>query len=284
MLFVGCHTGDQVTHTWRIPPIDTPVVQIDIDGAELGRSYPDTLGLMGDPKATLQKLVAAIGRPSRDSAYADRAAGIVATWRETMAPLFASGEAPIRVERLCAEITRALPQDGILVADTGYSGIWSSTCIEMNGAGQQYLRAAGSLGWSFPASLGAKCAGRRAQGGLLHRRRRALLPSAGAGDRPAARHRRRSGGQQQFRLSARAGRAPAASRATGRATRASSCCSAQPISPTWRAISACGASAWSSPTEIAPALRDALAADETVVVDVATALEPRAPEPWTPPA
>ena len=44
------------------------------------------------------------------------------------------------------------------MADTGYSGIWSSTCIEMNGAGQQYLRAAGSLGWSFPASLGAKCA------------------------------------------------------------------------------------------------------------------------------
>ena len=24
VLFVGCHTGDQVTHTWRIPPLDTP--------------------------------------------------------------------------------------------------------------------------------------------------------------------------------------------------------------------------------------------------------------------
>ena len=23
VLFVGCHTGDQVTHTWRIPPLDT---------------------------------------------------------------------------------------------------------------------------------------------------------------------------------------------------------------------------------------------------------------------
>ena len=31
VLFVGCHTGDQVTHTWRIPPLDTEVVQIDID-------------------------------------------------------------------------------------------------------------------------------------------------------------------------------------------------------------------------------------------------------------
>jgi len=31
-------------------------------------------------------------------------------------------------------------------------------------------------------------------------------------------------------------------------------------------------------------LREALAADETVVVDVVTDLEPRAPVPWVPPA
>ena len=42
VLFVGCHTGDQVTHTWRIPPIDTQVVQIDIDPLELGRSATGT--------------------------------------------------------------------------------------------------------------------------------------------------------------------------------------------------------------------------------------------------
>ena len=49
------------------------------------------------------------------------------------------------VERLCAEVTRALPSDGILVADTGYSGIWTGTMVELNGAEQTYLRAAGSL-------------------------------------------------------------------------------------------------------------------------------------------
>ena len=36
------------------------------------------------------------------------------------------------------------------------------------------------------------------------------------------------------------------------------------------------------PEEIAPALRDALASDETVVVDVATDIDARAPEPWLP--
>ena len=90
--------------------------------------------------------------------FADEAAGLMAAWRAEMAPLFGSSRSPVQVERLCAEIGRALPEDGILVADTGYSGIWTGTCIDLNGAGQTYLRAAGSLGWSFPAALGAKLA------------------------------------------------------------------------------------------------------------------------------
>ena len=36
------------------------------------------------------------------------------------------------------------------------------------------------------------------------------------------------------------------------------------------------------PSQIQPALKDALASDETVVVDVATDIDCRAPEPWLP--
>src|SRR5712672_1538181 len=158
VFFVGCDTGDQVTLNWTVPPRDTKIVQIDADPLEIGRSYPNTTGLVGDPKATLARLNQVIGRPARDAGFAEEAASIVADWRATMTPLCENATAPIRVERLCAEITRALPSDAVLVADTGYSGIWTGTMIELNGAGQTYLRAAGSLGWSFPASLGAKCA------------------------------------------------------------------------------------------------------------------------------
>ena len=36
--------------------------------------------------------------------------------------------------------------------------MWSGMMIELTRPGQRYLRAAGSLGWAFPAALGAKCA------------------------------------------------------------------------------------------------------------------------------
>ena len=87
-----------------------------------------------------------VGRPTRDHDFAEDAARIVVDWRASMAPLVEKDTAPITVERLCTEVTHALPVDGVLVADTGYSGIWTGTMIEMNGAGQTYLRAAGSLG------------------------------------------------------------------------------------------------------------------------------------------
>jgi thiamine pyrophosphate-dependent acetolactate synthase large subunit-like protein len=116
-------------------------VQIEADPLDIGRSYPNTTGLVGDPKATVARLVHLVGRPPRDHGFAEDAARIVAAWRASMAPLVAKETAPITVERLCAEVTRALPADGVLVADTGYAGIWTGTMIELNGAGQTYLRA-----------------------------------------------------------------------------------------------------------------------------------------------
>ena len=137
-----------------------------------------------------------------------RATAVLPTRRRGSSPIGArawrrsstKNTAPIAVERLCAEITKALPPDGVLVADTGYSGIWTGTMIDLNGAGQTYLRAAGSLGWAFPASLGAQCAAGNAQGRLLHRRWRVLLSPRRVGvgaalpDPGGHRH------QQQFRL------------------------------------------------------------------------------------
>jgi acetolactate synthase I/II/III large subunit len=284
VLFVGCHTGDQVTHTWRIPKLETEVVQIDIDPLELGRSYKNTLGLMGDPKATLAKLLAALGAAgsrARDASFADRAAGIVAAWREERAPTLASNASPILPDRLCAEITRALPEDGILVADTGYSGIWTSTLIELNGAGQTYLRAAGSLGWSFPASLGAKCAAPNRKvicwsgDGAIYYHLTELETARRRGIAVVLVINNNSGfGQGWPNMQRQQGNMPGDVSELGR------------FGPTNFAdvahVFGLRGIRVEQASQIAPALKDALASDETVVVDVATDIDARAPAPWLP--
>ena len=282
VLFIGCDTGDQVTLNWQIPPLATPIVQIDADPHEIGRSYPNTTGVVGDPKVTVARLNQIIGRPVRDSGFAEEAARIVADWRASMVPLIERNSAPITVERLCAEITRALPADGVLVADTGYSGIWTGTMIDLNGAGQTYLRAAGSLGWAFPAALGAQCAaGPRkvicftGDGGFyyhlaeLETARRYRIPSvtvinnnSGFGQNLTGVHRlsgnRPGRGEELIRFGPTDFTKVAASFGV-------------------RGIRV------EQPGEIASVLATALAADEPIVVDVVTDLEPRAPEAWSPP-
>jgi thiamine pyrophosphate-dependent acetolactate synthase large subunit-like protein len=282
VLFVGCDTGDQVTLNWRVPACDTVVVQIDADPTEIGRSYPNTTGVLGDPKATLARLAQVIGHPARDTGFAEEAARIVGDWRATMAPLLDSDTAPPRVERLCAEVTRALPPDGVLVADTGYSGIWTGTMIELNAAGQTYLRAAGSLGWSFPASLGAKCAaGGRAvlcftgDGGFYYHLAE-LETARRCGIAITVVVNNNSGfGQNLTGVRRIAGNRPGRGEELVRFGPTDFTAVARSFGV--RGIRVERADA------IAPALREALRADAPVVVDVVTDIEPRAPEPWAPP-
>ncbi len=281
VFFIGCETGDQVTHTWRIPAIDTPCVQIDLDPAEIGRSYPNTTGAMGDPKATLAKLLVALGKPTRDTAFADRAAGIMAAWRESRAPLLASNAVPIYPDRLCAEITRALPHDGILVADTGYSSIWTSSLVELNGAGQTYLRAAGSLGWSFPAALGAKCAAPHRKvvcwsgDGAIYYHLTELETAKRRGIAITLIINNNSGfGQGWPNIQRQQGNKLGDVRELVR------------FGPTnfadvARMFGLRGIRV-EDPSQLAPALKEAMASDETVIVDVATDIDCRAPEPWLP--
>ena len=73
-----------------------------------------------------------------------------------MEPLRNSDAVPIRPERLCKEISETLPSNGIVVADTGYSGIWTGTMINLNQPGQSFIRAAGISGMGFSRCTGSK--------------------------------------------------------------------------------------------------------------------------------
>ncbi len=158
VIYIGSNTGDQVTHSWRVPAIGTAVVQIDINPSEIGRSYPGTIGVVGDAKKALAKLIELLEPRPVNEHWLQRFQSLVDTWRNDIKPLRESNAIPIRPERLCKELTDVLPDNAILVADTGYSAIWTATMLHLTHHKQTYLRAAGSLGWAFPAALGAKCA------------------------------------------------------------------------------------------------------------------------------
>jgi acetolactate synthase-1/2/3 large subunit len=158
VIFIGTRTGGMTTADWRVPPAGTPVVQIDLDPRELGRSYPVRAAAQGDAKAALARLSEVCAPRAERAGWCERTASYVEDWHGGLAELMASDAVPIRTERLCRELTEHLPSDAILVSDTGHAGIWTGAMIDLKHPEQNYIRCAGSLGWGFPAALGAKCA------------------------------------------------------------------------------------------------------------------------------
>ena len=163
VFFVGSHAGGQITNDWRLPRPGTRVLQLDINPAELGRSFPLTAGMQCDARTGLRQLLETAESPSPQNSEArvlwlHRTQELVQEWHQSVAALSASNEIPLRPERLCADLTRLLPNDAVLVSDTGHSGVWTGTMIDLRSPEHSYIRCAGSLGWGLPAAIGAKCA------------------------------------------------------------------------------------------------------------------------------
>jgi len=158
VFFIGSHTGGQVTNGWQIPKIGTPAIQLDIDPRELGRNYPNVVSLCGDAKVTLQRLIEAAGNAQpRRAEWLEQVRGYVADYWAESDPLRGSDAVPMRPERIARELGDWLPVDATLVCDTFHAAIWTAQMSRLR-AGQHYLRCGGSLGWAFPATLGAKAA------------------------------------------------------------------------------------------------------------------------------
>jgi acetolactate synthase I/II/III large subunit len=158
--FVGSETGGMTTDFWTVPPIGTSAIQIDINPEVLGRNYPLKAAVFGDAKKTLARMLEHADRTTakRRLAWNELARSICREYYEKYRPLFQSDAVPIRPERICHELTNHLPDDSIVLVDTGHAGMWMGGMFDVKGSKQRYIRSAGHLGWAFPAGIGAKCA------------------------------------------------------------------------------------------------------------------------------
>src|SRR6202453_4665005 len=158
--FVGSETGGMTTHFWAVPQIGTRAIQIDIEPEALGRNYPLAAAVNGDAKVTLTRMLEGADRGSAKAraAWVAEAQKLCGDWREKYKSAFYSDAVPIRPERLCHELSRHVPDNAIVVVDTGHAGMWMGGMFDLTSPRQSYMRSAGHLGWAFPAGLGAKCA------------------------------------------------------------------------------------------------------------------------------
>ncbi len=158
--FIGTETGGMTTHFWAVPKIGTPAIQIDIEAESLGRNYPLQASVLGDAKAVLAVMLAQADKTSaaKRVTWIEEIAKLRADWAAKYKSILESDAVPINPARICGELSRHVPDDAIVIVDTGHAGMWMGGLYDVRKATQSYIRSAGHLGWAFCAGLGAKAA------------------------------------------------------------------------------------------------------------------------------
>ena len=163
-LAVGTKLSSMGTDVFKYPRKGTRIVHIDLDPNSLGRTYREELSIVSDSRTALTMLrdaaVAAKVNGSKWAEWTRQVQASVANWLEDLErvsrdPLHEGRLNPYHLMRL---LNQHLGGDDMVVADTGYMAAWAVTVLQQKKAGRNILRAAGSLGWAFPAAFGAKLA------------------------------------------------------------------------------------------------------------------------------
>ena len=162
ILLVGNRTNQNGTDSWNLLPRSATYIHIDIDPNEIGRNY-ESLRLNGDAKLTLQALnfeIKSRDVSKRRAARAGLEAEIAASkrrHREEIKSVTESDSTPIRPERFMAELEQQLSDDHIVVADASFSSIWVANYLSAR-VERRFVtpRGQAGLGWGFPLALGAK--------------------------------------------------------------------------------------------------------------------------------
>ena len=163
ILAVGTRFEEEETAIWidgevlRIPP--TRLIQIDIDAKQIGKNYPVEVGIVGDAKLTLSKILrrlksnknSSLSVPGRIQSLArDKA-----RWLAQFTPMLSAAVKPIEPRRILAALSKALPANGILAVDPSWARIGILQQFGM--PGRDRLHIAGGvlpIGWSTAASIG----------------------------------------------------------------------------------------------------------------------------------
>ncbi|MFW9994757.1 MAG: thiamine pyrophosphate-binding protein [Candidatus Odinarchaeota archaeon] len=128
---IGTKIGD--LDNWGRPPFWKEcelqkMIQIDVDPQMIGMNRPITLGLVGDAKATVAKLLDVIKTRTKARSTPPKIEEIRAAqdaWLNEYLELGQSDQVPLHPLRVIKEIRDFFPRDAISIVDGGNTGVWA---------------------------------------------------------------------------------------------------------------------------------------------------------------
>ena len=158
LIAIGIRFSDRTTGRIESFAPDTKIIHIDIDPAEIGKNVEVDLPIVGDARNILSSLnkVLTTYRPSSD---VNKWTDMIKQKKIELLPRVTYDDVPLKPQTVIKEIAEVLTPESILTTDVGQNQMWAAHFFDTQKP-RKFISSGGlgTMGFGFPAAIGAKVA------------------------------------------------------------------------------------------------------------------------------
>jgi len=155
VLVVGSRLSEITTNDYTLPLPGQPMIQIDVDNAVIGRTFPPELAIIADARLALE---AALDHPGPgEGARADYLAQAGQAQQAFAQPTDRPAE-HVAMEGVMRDMVEGLDEDTILTVDAGNASAWVQRFYPYRSEDSLLGPTVGSMGYGLPSAIAAKLA------------------------------------------------------------------------------------------------------------------------------
>jgi acetolactate synthase-1/2/3 large subunit len=158
ILAIGCRFSDRTTAMVSCFAPEAKIIHADIDPAEIGKNVRVNLPIVGDAKNVLRDMLKII-KVKAKKAKANEWTKKIAKYKKEFAPEMDYNDMPLKPQKIIKEIMKVLKADDIVVTEVGQCQMWAMHYLERSKP-RTFISSGGlgTMGFGFPAAMGAKVA------------------------------------------------------------------------------------------------------------------------------
>ena len=159
VLAIGTRFSDRSVGTFEDFESRLKIIHMDVDPAEIGKNQTTMVAVVGDVRASLRIMVKMLMqraiKKTDETVWIKHVKEIKAYWKENLK--IHPGE--MSAAKILRKLREILPHESIITTEVGQHQMWASLFYDVIQPGTFFSSTGlGTMGWGFPASIGAKVA------------------------------------------------------------------------------------------------------------------------------
>jgi len=160
LIAIGCRFSDRTTGLISEFAQNAKIIHIDIDPAEIGKNVDIDVPIVGDAKNVLNNLIKIVSNKNTGNKSRTTWLNHVLKFKNTCTPSLSYADSiPLKPQQVIKELYNAINDDTIITTDVGQNQMWMARYFTSRNP-RKFISSGGlgTMGFGFPAAIGAKIA------------------------------------------------------------------------------------------------------------------------------